>query len=98
MNKLTDSMKEFKERRRSAGQIAVAVDVAVDELEVLAKMYEAINTSGQVALRQEFSSKWDRLSEQKKAELVDRLLKKDLLPPQVEEALRIFNGKIVSLL
>ena len=94
MNKLTDSMKEFKERRKLAGQTASAID----ELEVLAKMYEAINTSGQVALRQEFSSKWDRLSEQRQAELVDRLLKKDLLPPQVEDALRIFNGKIVSLL
>lgn len=87
-------MKQFKERRRLAEQTAVVID----ELEVLAKMYEAINTSGQVALRQEFSNRWDRLSEQRQAELVDRLLKKDLLPPQVEEALRIFNGKIVSLL
>ncbi len=94
MNKLTDSMKEFKERRRLAGEKASVID----ELEDLAKMYEAINAPGQDGLRQEFSIGWDRLSEQKKAELVDRLLKKDLLPPQVEEDLRIFNGKIVSLL
>jgi len=69
-----------------------------DELDALVKIYEEIKTPGQQELRQEFSRRWDALSEQKKAELVDRLLKKDLLPPQVEDALRIFNGKIVSLL
>ena len=69
-----------------------------DELDVLVKIYTEITTPGQQELRQKFSRRWDALSEQKKAELVDRLLKKDLLPPQVEDALRIFNGKIVSLL
>ncbi len=69
-----------------------------DELDVLVTMYKEIKTPGQQELRQEFSKRWERLSEQKKAELVDRLLKKDLLPSQVEDALRIFNGKIVSLL
>lgn len=92
MGKLADDIKRFKAMRRDA------IPPQQDELDALVAIYEAINTPGQEPLRQEFSSKWERLSEQKKAELVDRLLKRGLLPPQVEDALRIFNGKIVSLL
>lgn len=92
MGKLVDDIKRFKAMRRETAS------PQQDELDALVAIYEAINTPGQESLRQEFSGKWERLSEQKKAELVDRLLKNDLLPPQVEDALRIFNGKIVSLL
>ena len=92
MGKLMDDFKWFKTMRQDTNP------PEQDELDALVTMYEAINTPGQEALRQEFSCKWERLSEQKKAELVDRLLRKDLLPPQVEDTLRIFNGKIVSLL
>jgi len=92
MGKLTDDIKRFRAMRREAAP------PQQDELDALVAVYEAINTPGQESLRQEFSSKWDRLSEGKKAELVDRLLKKGLLPPQVEDVLRIFNGRIVSLL
>ena len=87
-----DDIKRFKAMRQEA------TPPQQDELDGLVSIYESINTPGQESLRQEFSKRWDVLSEQKKAELVDRLLKKDLLPPQVEDALRIFNGKIVSLL
>lgn len=92
MGKLADNIKRFKAMRRDT------TPPQQDELDALVAIYESINTPGQDSLRQEFSKRWDALSEQKKAELVDRLLKKDLLPPQVEDALRIFNGKIVSLL
>lgn len=92
MDKLMDDIKRFKAMRRKA------TPPQQDELDSLAAVYEAINTPGQEALRQEFSGKWGRLSEQKKADLVDLLLKKDLLPPQVKDVLQLFNGKIVSLL
>ena len=92
MGNLMDDIKRFKVMRQEA------IPPQQDELDALVTIYEAIKTPGQESLRQEFSKRWDVLSEQKKAELVDRLLKKDLLPPQVEDALRIFNGKIVSLL
>ena len=92
MGKLMDDIKRFKAMRRDV------TPLQQDELDSLAAIYEAINTPGQETLRQEFSSKWKRLSEQKKAELVDLLLEKDLVPVQVEEALRLFDGKVVSLL
>ena len=93
MSKLIDDFKRFK-----AKQWGMNSTDKLDELDGLVKIYEEIKTPGQQELRQEFSKRWDALSEQKKAELVDRLLKKDLLPVQVEDALRLFNGKIVSLL
>ena len=88
MGKLVDDIKRFKAMRRDT------TPLQQDELDGMVALYEAINTPGQESLRQEFSKRWDALSEQRKAELVDRLLKKDLLPPQVEDALRIFNGKL----
>ena len=92
MGKIMDDIRWYKAKK--AGLTSAS---NLDELDALVKIYAEITTPGQYLLRQEFSKRWDALSEQKKAELVDRLLKKDLLPVQVEDALRLFNGKIVSL-
>ena len=67
------------------------IEKEIAELEL---MYEFLQPSQ----RAEFRRRWYRLSEAGRRELVDRLLKKGLLPPQTELVLRIFNGKIVSLL
>ena len=70
---------------------ATWIEKEITELEL---MYEFIQPNQEV----EFRRRWYRLSETGRRELVDRLLKKGLLPPQTELVLKIFNGKIVSLL
>jgi len=64
------------------------------EIAELELMYEFIQPNQKV----EFRKRWYRLPAAGRLELVDRLLKKGLLPPQTELVLRIFNGRIVSLL
>lgn len=68
-----------------------------DEINRLILMYRAI-TTGQDGLRQEFSRRWDNLREQDRAELVQLLLKKGLLPQEIGYALEVFNGAVVSLI
>ena len=70
---------------------ATWIEKEITELEL---MYEFIKPNQEV----EFRRRWCRLPETGRRELVDRLLKKGLLPPQTELVLKIFNGKIVSLL
>jgi len=64
------------------------------EIAELELMYEFIQPNQKT----KFQKRWYRLPEAGRLELVDRLLKKGLLPPQTELVLRIFNGRIVSLL
>ena len=63
------------------------------EVAALELMYEFIQPNQNV----EFRRRWYRLPEPGRIALVDRLLTKGLLPPQTELVLRIFNGKIISL-
>lgn len=63
----------------------------VAELEL---MYEFIQPNQKA----EFQKRWYRLPEAGRQELVVRLLKKGLLPPQTALVLKIFNGKVVNLL
>ena len=58
MGKLVDDTKRFKAMRRDM------TPLQKDELDALVTIYEAINTSGQGSLRQEFSNKWERLSDE----------------------------------
>lgn len=64
------------------------------EIAELELMYEFIQPDQKV----EFRKRWHRLPEAGRLELVDRLLKKGLLPAQTELVLRLFKGRIVSLL
>jgi len=64
------------------------------EIAELELMYEFIQPNQKA----EFQKRWYRLLEAGRQELVDRLLKKGLLPPQTELVLRIFNGRIISLI
>lgn len=93
MKKIMNDIYRFKDQWKSTKTVTPLVP---DEIAEMIRMYTAIGP-GQDSLKYVFSKRWDRLSEQKKIELVDRLLKNDLLPPQVEEVLRLFNGKIVGL-
>ena len=92
MNNLLDGIRRFKLARQMARKPAEAQD----EIDDLIKMYEAIGP-GDEARKLDFNRKWDKLSEEKRSELVKRLLALGLLPQQVGYALEIFNGKVVSL-
>ena len=92
MNNLQGSLQLFKAKRQQVKQI----EPIEEEIDVLVKMYAAIGSENET-LKLEFSKRWERLSEAKRAELVERLLKDGLLPPIIKEALEIFSGKVVSL-
>lgn len=92
MNNLLDGIRRFKLARQMARKPAEAQD----EIDSLVKMYEAIG-SGDEARKLDFNRQWDKLPEEKRSELVKRLLSLGLLPQQVGHALEIFNGKVVSL-
>ncbi len=92
MNNLLDSIRRFKLARQAMAKPAEAQD----EIDVLVKMYEAIGP-GDEARKLDFDRQWAKLSEEKRSELVKRLLDRGLLPEQVGYALEIFNGKVVSL-
>jgi len=92
MNNLLDGIRRFKQARQAVAKPAEAQD----EIEGLVKMYEAIGP-GDEARKLDFDRQWAKLSEEKRSELVKRLLDRGLLPEQVGYALEIFNGKVVSL-
>ena len=92
MNNLLDGIRRFKLARQMARKPAEAQD----EIDGLVKMYEAIGP-GDEARKLDFNRQWDKLSEEKRSELVKRLLSLGLLPQQAGHALEIFNGKVVSL-
>ena len=92
MNNLLDGIRRFKLARQMARKPAEAQD----EIDGLVKMYEAIEP-GDEARKLDFNRQWDKLPEEKRSELVKRLLSLGLLPQQVGHALEIFNGKVVSL-
>lgn len=92
MNNLQGSLLVFKVKRQQAKEI----EPIEEEIDVLVKMYTAIGPESE-SLKLEFSKRWERLSEAKRAELVERLLKDGLLPPVIRQALEIFNGKVVRL-
>ena len=52
---------------------------------------------GMRGLEEQLDSAWQKLSEEARKELVDMLLIKKMLPEEVAVALRIFDGKVVSL-
>ncbi len=86
-----DSIRRFKLAR----QIIQPVE-RHDELDELVKLYETIGPTDGV-LKQDFKLRWDKLPEEKRSELVKRLLILSLLPSVVRDALEIFKGKIVNL-
>ena len=92
MINLMDSIRRFKMAR----QITRKPAETQDEFDGLVNMYESIGP-GDEARKLDFNRKWDKLSEEKRSELVKRLLALGLLPQQVGYALEIFNGKVVSL-
>lgn len=92
MNNLLDGIRRFKLARLMARKPAEEQD----EIDGLVKMYEAIGPEDE-ARKLNFNKQWDKLPEEKRSELVKRLLTLGLLPQQVGYALEIFNGKIVSL-
>lgn len=93
MSNLTNSIRRFKAKRQAAKQTAPEQD----EIDRLVKIYEAIGP-GECTLKQDFAKQWDKLPEEKRAELVSRLLKAGLLPEQIGYALEIFQGKVVNLI
>jgi hypothetical protein len=93
MDNLQGSLQLFKAKRQQVKQI----EPIEEEIDVLVKMYAAIGPENET-LKLEFSKRWERLSEAKRTELVERLLKDGLLPPIIKEALEIFSGKVVSLI
>ncbi len=92
MNNLLDGIRRFKLARQAVAKPTEAQD----EIDGLVKMYEAIGP-GNDSLKHSFEKQWDKLPEEKRSELVKRLLDRGLLPEQVGYALEIFNGKVVSL-
>ena len=92
MINLLDGIRRFKLARQAVAKPAEEQD----EINVLVKMYEAIGP-GNDNLKADFNKRWDKLSEEKRSEMVKRLLERGLLPEQVGHALEIFNGKVVSL-
>jgi len=92
MNNLLDGIRRFKQARQAVAKPAEAQD----EIEGLVKMYETIGPNDEVR-KLDFDRQWAKLSEEKRSELVKRLLDRGLLPEQVGYALEIFNGKVVSL-
>ena len=92
MNNLQGSLLAFKVKRQQEKKI----EPIEEDLDVLVKMYAAIGPENGT-LKLEFSKRWERLSEAKRAELVERLLKDGLLPPIIKEVLEIVSGKVVSL-
>lgn len=92
MNNLLDGIRRFKQPRQAMAKPAEAQD----EIDGMVKMYEAIGP-GDEARKLDFDRQWAKLSEEKRSELVKRLLDRGLLPEQVGYALEIFNGKVVSL-
>ena len=92
MNNLLDGIRRFKQARQSVAKPAEAQD----EIDGLVKMYESIGP-GDEARKLDFNRQWDKLPEEKRSELIKRLLALGLLPQQVGHALEIFNGKVVSL-
>ena len=93
MNNLMDSIRVFKAKRR----IMTHTSLEPDELSDMVYIYRTIRP-GQDAIREEFSRRWERLSENKRVELVNRLLKAGLLSSIVGHALEIFDGKVISLI
>ena len=87
-----DSIQVFKAKRRMAKQ----APVTQDELSDMVYLYRTIRP-GQDAVREEFSRRWEKLPENKRAELVDRLLKAGLLPRVIGYALEVFEGRVISL-
>jgi len=93
MSNLLDSVERFKIAR----QMARKPVEAQDETDILVKMYETVGP-GEDCLKRQFTNRWDKLPQDKRAELVSRLLKVELLPHQVGYAIEIFQGKVISLM
>lgn len=93
MNNLLDNIKRFKLARQAVSPFSKVQD----EIDDLIKMYGAIGAEDN-ALESAFNREWKRLSEEKRSELVKRLLALGLLPQEVGDALELFNGKVVNLI
>ena len=93
MNKLLDGIKRLKLAR----QVAEPPVEAQDEIDALIVMYAAIRP-GESDLKRSFCRQWDELSEEKRAELVNRLLKMGILSQEFGYVLEFFKGKVVSLI
>lgn len=67
----------------------------------LVELYRAIQTkTGQLEvgeLKADFSSQWHRLNKGKQKMLVEKLLEEKLLTDVVGEALKVFEGRVISL-
>ena len=93
MNKLMDDIHRFKVRWKDEKASPLQ---ARDEIGDLIRIYVGIGP-GQDDLKRAFTKRWDRLSELRRRELVDRLLKGGHLPAEVGHALEVFGGKVTSL-
>ena len=93
MSDLLEGIRQFKNKRLIVKQMSPEHD----EIESMIGLYGVI---GQVkdGSEQQFIKRWDKLPEDKRTELVHRLLKAELLPHQVGYAIEIFQGKVISLM
>ena len=93
MSDLLEGIRQFKNKRLTVKQMSPEHD----EVEDMIGLYRVI---GQVkdGTEQQFIKQWDKLPEDKRAELVRRLLKAELLSHKVGYAIEIFQGKVISLI
>lgn len=67
----------------------------------LVELYRAIQTKTEQLdvgkLKADFSSQWHKLNKEQQKMLVEKLLREKLLPETVGEALKIFEGRVISL-
>ena len=67
----------------------------------LVELYRAIHTKTEQLevekMKADFVSCWRRLGEEKQKMLVEKLLEEKLLPESIGKALKIFGGKLISL-
>lgn len=96
---LLDAIRQFKERRQKQSQPVPCPAEA--EFSGLVNSYRAIRgMAGDPELEKlkvDFESRWDKLAEDKREILVQKLLEMRLLPEIIGKALKIFKGKMISL-
>lgn len=96
---LLDTIRQFKERRQKQSQPTPCPAEA--EFSGLVDSYRAIRgmTGGPELekLKDDFETRWDKLAEDKREILVQKLLDMQLLPEIIGKALKIFKGKMISL-
>ena len=96
---LLDAIRQFKERRQKQSQ-PVPCPTETEFLG-LVDLYQAIRGlaggSELEKLKADFESQWDKLAEDKREILVQKLLEMQLLPEIIGKALKIFKGKMISL-